>query len=72
MKSEKRDKMNECYYCIYSRPIPGDTHLSCTNPDINMMGNKYGITQGWFSYPYNFDPVWKERLCDNFKDKRGQ
>jgi hypothetical protein len=37
------------------RPLPG----------LNVIGNPDGIRRGWFSHPYNFDPVWLE-ACDGF------
>lgn len=33
-----------------------------------MKGNKHGIRNGWFMYPFLFDPVWKEKKCENFDD----
>jgi hypothetical protein len=62
-----RNKMSECWSCKNKRPIPGDAHISCAKPDANMTGNKHGIRSGWFMYPFNFDPVWKEKLCDNYE-----
>lgn len=68
----ERDKMTECYNCLYMRSIPGDAHIECVNPDVDMRGNKHGIQNGWFLYPLNFDPVWKLKLCNNFHDKNDQ
>lgn len=33
-----------------------------------MVGDKHGIVNGWFLYPILFDPIWKEKKCDNFAD----
>lgn len=33
---------------------------------LNIKGNAHGITKGWFSWPYNFDPVWLEN-CNGFE-----
>lgn len=60
---------NNCYKCIHKRDIPGDAHVTCIKPDLQMIGNKYGIANGWFFYPLNFDPVWMERVCNNFEEK---
>lgn len=60
------DKTN-CYLCIHKRSVPGDTHISCTKPDPKMTGNIHGIRNGWFLYPYCFDPIWKTKACDNYQ-----
>ena len=69
MKKDERNKMNECYQCIHRRTIPDDAHSRCVNPDPNMKGYQHGIKSGWFMYPVNFDPVWKEVDCANFEEK---
>ncbi len=42
-------------------PIQADTGL-------NVKGNPHGIRNGWFNWPYNFDPTWLLQ-CDGFEDK---
>jgi len=32
---------------------------------LNIKGNLHGIENGWFNWPWNFDPVWLEN-CDGF------
>lgn len=59
--------MNDCYLCKHKRDVPGNTHISCANPDPCMKGNSHGIKNGWFLYPFLFDPIWKETKCDNFE-----
>jgi hypothetical protein len=61
-------KHNECYSCVSKRNIPGDRHIACATPDVTMTGNAHGIRSGWFFYPVNFDPVWKEKMCKNFSE----
>ena len=39
--------------------------------ELNVVGNPHGIMNGWFSWPYNFDPVWLES-CDGFERKKGE
>ena len=58
-----------CYRCAHKRSVPGDAHIQCTNPDPAMVGNEHGIRNGWFVYPWVFDPVWMEKRCDNFTEK---
>lgn len=62
----KETMMSECYNCVHKINIPGDCHIGCNNPDINMTGDIHGIKKGWFCYPLNFDPVWKTKLCNNY------
>ena len=59
--------MGECYNCKNRREIPGDCHTRCAKPDKAMTGNPHGIRNGWFMYPFNFDPIWKTKLCSNFE-----
>ena len=35
---------------------------------LGIKGNPHGIKNGWFCWPYNFDPVWLEN-CNGFKKK---
>jgi len=65
--SKPRDKMNECYSCIHRREIAGDCHSNCAKPDKKMTGNPHGKKKGWFCYPWNFDPIWKEKDCSNYQ-----
>ena len=57
---------SDCYECQNKRNLPGDAHISCGNPDPNMKGNPHGIRNGWFMYPFCFDPVWMDKECSNF------
>ena len=67
-----RAMQTSCYQCVNRRNIPGDAHSSCVKPDKAMTGNAHGIRSGWFCYPYNFDPVWRTKECDNFESKPTQ
>ena len=59
----------ECYSCQHRRDVPGDAHISCAEPDAEMVGNLHGIKRGWFMYPFRFDPVWKAKPCANVAPK---
>ena len=37
---------------------------------MNIKASLHGIKNGWFNFPYNFDPVWLES-CDGFTKKEG-
>jgi hypothetical protein len=65
----ERNIRNECHTCLYKENVPGDAHISCTNPDNSMTGKPHGIKMGWFIYPIVFDPVWKTKLCANYRSR---
>ena len=66
----ERNKMNECDSCEHRRAIPGDAHIKCAYPDLKMKGHICGIKAGWFKYPHSYDPIWKEKDCDNYNKWR--
>lgn len=57
---------NKCDICKFKRNIPGDTHISCVNPDPRI---KLSYCKRWFMYPINFDPVWMPFDCNNFQEQ---
>lgn len=60
---------NKCYECEYRGKVPGDCHSKCTHPEamsLKVKGDEVGIRNGWFMWPYNFDPVWLIE-CNGFK-----
>ena len=62
----------KCNDCKHRRDIPGDTHSRCTNPDMkHVEGNAHAIRNGWFNYPYNFDPIWGKG-CTNFQEENSE
>ncbi len=68
--ADELTKINECFQCARRRNIPGDAHIRCVKPDPEMTGDPHGIKKGWFWYPLNFDPNWKTKMCNNFKQKK--
>ena len=36
--------------------------------DLNIKGNPHGVKNGWFNWPWNFDPTWLEN-CDGYTEK---
>lgn len=63
----ERDPKTECWNCTHRRQLVSSAHILCGKPDPKMRGNTYGIRNGWFYYPISFQPIWKEKLCDNFE-----
>jgi len=60
-------KKKTCWTCVNRRNIPGNCHISCAKPDPKMTANEHGIQNGWFYYPFNFDPVWMTKDCSNYE-----
>ena len=61
-----------CYGCAYRRAIPGDAHSRCafdwlqdteTLATIITGANAHGKRSGWFSFPFNYDPIWGPNAC---------
>lgn len=71
-KKKERTVMNECCSCKGRRTIPGDCHTMCATPDASMTGSQHGIRNGWFYYPFNFDPIWKTAMCKNYVSKESE
>lgn len=53
-----------CYQCENRRSLPGDAHSACASRVAQVVGNQHGINNGWFYWPFNFDPVWLEACTD--------
>jgi len=66
---DKKIITHECYDCIHRKEVFYSAHSQCGKPDAEMTGNKHGIENGWFMYPFNFDPTWKTKFCSNFEAK---
>ena len=66
----------DCYKCKWRQTIPGDAHSACAHPivadgipgKLNIKGSPHGIKNGWFYWPFNFDPIWLEN-CDGMELK---
>ncbi len=41
---------------------------SIMGESLHIKGNAHGIKNGWFCWPFNFDPVWLEN-CEGFTPK---
>ena len=40
--------------------------ITANNPTLNIEGNAHGIAQGWFNFPWSFDPTWLLN-CDGYE-----
>lgn len=50
---------------IMGKRIPNDAILA--DEKLNIKGNPHGIKNGWFCWPFNFDPIWLEN-CDGYEE----
>ena len=70
MKSDPKSPL--CYSCKFRNTASGSCHSSCINPaqfdDLSITANHHGIKKGWFTWPFNFDPVWLNN-CDGYEEK---
>jgi len=69
---EKNEEKKTCYQCKHRGEIPGSCHSRCmfnwNNATHEMpKGRDWGIKNGWFMWPYNFDPVWMIGECGEFE-----
>lgn len=56
--------------CIHKRTVPGNCHVRCAYPDSsNVTGDPHGIKNGWFFYPFLFDPIW-DLAVETLKQRR--
>lgn len=35
---------------------------------LNVTGNEHGIKNGWFAWPFNFDPTWLD-TCNGWEER---
>lgn len=68
-----------CYDCKHRGELDYSCHSACLHPlakanpkhsraQLNVVGSDHGIRNGWFTWPWDFDPVWLEH-CDGFAPK---
>lgn len=47
-----------CYNCAFKGSVPGSAHIACNSNTARVEGDEHGIKNGWFLWPFNFDPCW--------------
>ena len=63
--------MLPCKGCAYLRTIPGNCHIRCVfdwskataDQLADAPRNDKPHVARWFSFPYNYDPVWGQDTC---------
>jgi hypothetical protein len=54
--------MLPCKGCGYSQRIPGNEHIRCIFDWSKVGGHPYKLRR-WFSFPFNYDPMWGPDEC---------
>lgn len=68
--------MLPCKDCAYRDSIPGNVHIRCRfnwnehQNDAPAPKSLHAFKNGWFSFPFNYDPVWGPDECVGKADKR--
>lgn len=57
-----------CHTCQHKRMVPGSNHVSCSKKNLLYSAEQHGIDNGWFNFPYDFDPAWL-KICTGYLDK---
>ena len=59
-----------CRTCAYRDTIPGDEHSRCVfdwKQDVAGLAEKFADVSDrvarWFTFPFNFDPIWGLATC---------
>lgn len=69
MTTPNQKAMTECFTCRFKRSVPGNCHIKCVKPAqiVAETGNAHGIRNGWFFYPFLYDPTWKTVECPHYE-----
>lgn len=55
-----------CYNCMHNGGVVlgSSHHIRCLAPmkvkNLFVKSNEHGVRNGWFIWPFNFDPIWLE------------
>lgn len=68
----RRNVPGDCHSSCAHPEVSGSDPLSmflgmpASSNKLNVKGNPHGVNNGWFAWPWNFDPVWLDS-CDGFE-----
>lgn len=72
-------KETNCYSCIHSRSNSDNNsaHIHCRlhwsynkkNKAEHPKGAEHGIQNGWYDFPYDYDPIWMIEPCKHYTTK---
>lgn len=77
LKADRKVMSTNCYTCVHRKEIPFSAHSTCLffwknkkNPTVEPLQFKqYGKDNGWFDFPYDYDPVWITSQCPHHVEK---
>lgn len=59
--------MLPCHQCAYREEVPGSAHSRCVyaweSSEVTPRGDPHGIRNGWYLFPFNYDPTWGPDSC---------
>jgi len=72
-KEIDKSAINQCYGCVFRKELSWSAHSECVfNWDESNkkppQHNEHGLKNGWYNFPYNYDPVWQESKCEAIKN----
>lgn len=59
---------DKCRSCLFMHTNSGTHHIGCKKRNVLVVGSDHGIKNGWFDFPYYFDPIWLEE-CISYRPK---
>lgn len=71
---DKTNTRKQCYGCAYKGQVPGSAHSQCkfnfSKAGLKMPdGDEHGKRNGWYYFPYNYDPTWMNEVCEARSEK---
>jgi hypothetical protein len=66
----------QCYGCVHRQAIPWSKHSTCLyfwqhkkemSDSPKRSVDAFAVENGWFDFPYDYDPVWFNEECVKFK-----
>ncbi len=68
-----------CYDCIHSKKNTeyNSAHIHCKlywsyykkQKYSHPKAGEHAIKNGWWDFPYDYDPIWMENDCNHFEEK---
>ena len=72
-EAETKQCQTECLDCIHKKAPGNKMHkgnIGCDKPSISVRGEQWGVMNGFFEYPDNFNPVYKKTDCLNVETEQ--
>lgn len=69
-----------CHKCVHSKSnaYVNSAHIQCIRywsyykkrKDAHPKGAEHAIKNGWWDFPYDYDPVWMQEDCPGYQEKQ--